>query len=447
MARSKRSAILDSRNKRLTLEVGKRHLDPIQGGTYLIYQRPKSGAAGAWLARWYDLESKKQKQTRLGTADDFMDADGRQVLTYIQAQAKAGEWFKTCSDQALMIESGEAVQTGPYTVEKAIQDYLKDAEHRGMKGLHQTRCSANAHILPSLGGVVVAKLTRGRIEAWLANLAASPKRKRSKIGAQEPAVAAAPKTDEEKRARKDTANRVLSVLKAALNHALHRNRVTNGTAWQEVKSYRNVTSARLRFLTPQEQVRLVNVCPPDFRRLVRAALFTGARYGELCRMLVKDFNSKAGTILVAESKSGKPRQIVLTAEAKTWFVSETAGRPAGDLLFTRSGVARRKRQEVGEAWGKSDQARFMTVACEAARLDPLSFHELRHSYASILVNKGVPLAYIAAQLGHSDTRMVEKHYGHLAPNAMAQAIRKLSPKLGIGGQSKIKPLNIAHKRA
>ena len=83
-----------------------------------------------------------------------------------------------------------------------------------------------------------------------------------------------------------------------------------------------------------------------------------------------------------------------------------------------------------------------TDACTAAGLDPLGFHELRHSYASMLVNAGCPLPYVAAQLGHSDTRMVEKHYGHLAPNAMADSIRSLMPKLGLMDAPKVAGLKI-----
>lgn len=57
----------------------------------------------------------------------------------------------------------------------------------------------------------------------------------------------------------------------------------------------------------------------------------------------------------------------------------------------------------------------------------------------------VPLAFVAAQLGHADTRMVEKHYGHLAPSAMADAIRALAPKLGIFNGPAIEPLGIRTK--
>ena len=93
-------------------------------------------------------------------------------------------------------------------------------------------------------------------------------------------------------------------------------------------------------------------------------------------------------------------------------------------------------------WRKSEASHPMVEACEAAGVESMTFHELRHTHASGLVNAGVPLAFVAAQLGHSDTRMVEKHYGHLAPSAMADAIRTLAPKLGIHDGGKIAPLAI-----
>jgi site-specific recombinase XerD len=86
----------------------------------------------------------------------------------------------------------------------------------------------------------------------------------------------------------------------------------------------------------------------------------------------------------------------------------------------------------GSAWKKSDQARPMADACKRAQIKPAaSFHILRHSWASHAVMNGVPLMVVARNLGHSDTRMVEKHYGHLAPSYIADAIRAGAPTFGI----------------
>jgi hypothetical protein len=74
----------------------------------------------------------------------------------------------------------------------------------------------------------------------------------------------------------------------------------------------------------------------------------------------------------------------------------------------------------------------MQDACAKAKITPAaSFHELRHTYASRLAMRGVPMAVIAAQLGHSDTRMTERHYAHLGPTYVADTVRQAFGELGI----------------
>jgi len=440
MARTKRSAKLDTRNARLKLEAGKMHQEPLAPAQYLAYRRPEKGGAGSWLAR--QNRGGKIIQSRLGTADDFQDSDGAGILTYGQGQAKAGEWFKAQDESARVEAGGEVVNQGPYTVADALRNYFEDGERRGMKGLSRDEQRASAWITPDLGSLEVSALTRHRIETWLAKVADSPRRLRTKKGAKQQALAPAPKNEDEKRARKDSANRCLTVLKAALNHALDRGKVHGGDAWKAVKAYRETTSARVRFLSPADQVRLVNASTLEFQELVRGALLTGARYGELARLRVEDFNGQAGTVFIAESKSGKPRHVVLTDEGKALFEGMTAGRKVGEVVFIQPDKKRRKRESMGISWGANDARRLMAQACKDAKLEPLTFHELRHSYASMLVNAGCPLAYVAAQLGHSDTRMVEKHYGHLAPSAMADAIRAALPALGLVDLPKVAGLRI-----
>jgi integrase len=60
---------------------------------------------------------------------------------------------------------------------------------------------------------------------------------------------------------------------------------------------------------------------------------------------------------------------------------------------------------------------------------PASFHILRHTYATHLLRAGAPLPVIAANLGHSDTRITERRYAHLVPSHVAQVIRVTMPKL------------------
>jgi integrase len=81
---------------------------------------------------------------------------------------------------------------------------------------------------------------------------------------------------------------------------------------------------------------------------------------------------------------------------------------------------------------KSNQKRPMIETCQRAKIRPLiSFHGLRHTWASLSVMAGMPLMVVAKNLGHSDTRMVEKFYGHLAPSYVVDEIRKKAPRFGI----------------
>jgi integrase len=234
------------------------------------------------------------------------------------------------------------------------------------------------------------------------------------------------------RQRRSTANRVLTVLKAALNHAYHEGKVASDDAWRKVKPFREVDAAVVHFLTEAECRRLVNACQGPFRDLVCGALATGCRYGELIRMRASDFNAEAGTVTVRESKSGKPRHVALTGEGRVLFAELTAGRLSQDLVFTR---------DDGGPWGKSHQQRPLDAACKRAKIEPpATFHILRHTYASMLAMKGVPMGVIAAQLGHSDTRMTERHYAHLSPNYVAETVRAALPMLGIVDQTNIAPL-------
>ena len=70
----------------------------------------------------------------------------------------------------------------------------------------------------------------------------------------------------------------------------------------------------------------------------------------------------------------------------------------------------------------------MREACAPAKIAPAaSFHILRHTYASRLAKRGVPMAVIAAQLGHADLRITLRQYAHLAPSMDPRAVSRTFP--------------------
>jgi integrase len=231
---------------------------------------------------------------------------------------------------------------------------------------------------------------------------------------------------------------VLTILKAALTHAHGEGKVTGHTnAWTAVKPFREADKAKVRYLLDDEITRLVNACPPDFRAIVTGALMTGCRYGELSAMRSGDFDPHAGTVTIRQSKGGKPRHVALTDEGRGFFKDMAAGKSGSALLFERDRVVTQATREAPAAtkraaWSKSDQFRLIRAACIAAKIIPaISFHELRHTYGSRLAMRGVPMGVIAAQLGHSDTRMTERHYAHLSPSYVAETVRQSFGTLGI----------------
>ena len=145
--------------------------------------------------------------------------------------------------------------------------------------------------------------------------------------------------------------------------------------------FREADSARVRYLNADECRRLINACPEPLRGIVRGALLTGARYGELTRMRVSDFHHNSGTLLVRQSKVGKIHHVELTTEGPGFFHGITAGRDNTEFLFHRDGAL----------WEEMAATTSLVEACRAASVTPaISFHILRHTYASLMVMDGVP---------------------------------------------------------
>ena len=124
--------------------------------------------------------------------------------------------------------------------------------------------------------------------------------------------------------------------------------------------------------------------------------------------------------------------MILTDEGATFFRQHCAGRAGAELMF---------RHADGSGWKASEQGRPMDEANERAQLTPpITFHGLRHTWASLAVMNGVPLMVVARNLGHADTSMVEKHYGHLGETYITDEIRKGAPRFGVEHDKAVVPL-------
>jgi integrase len=430
MARTLRDARLETRTARAALKPsGKPYWRAIEQGLHLGYR--KGVTSGRWVMRQY-VGGQSYTVETIATADDTIDADGDIFLSFAQAQAAARKRFV----EGKRVTAGLASQqAGPYTVADAMSEYLSWLE-QNRKSARISRWSNDAFILPDLGAIPCDKLTTDILARWLHKQTQEPARLRTPPG--EPQRYREPANDEDGiRRRRGTANRRWHILRAALYRAWRAKKIASDDAWRSLAPFRETGAARVRYLQVDEARRLINAADPDFRRLVQAALMTGCRYAELAALVAGDFNPDSNTLHIRISKSGKNRHVVLAQEGADFFRQLAMGRSSKDRLLPKAD---------GSRWGKSHQDRPMLMACTHAKIEPpANFHCLRHTYASLMIMNGAPLMVVGRNLGHADTRMVEKHYGHLAASYVADAIRAAAPKFGIGVEWNVVSVGAANR--
>jgi integrase len=346
------------------------------------------------------------------------DADGASVFSFGQAQKRAHAFFDAKANE---IAGGYSTK-GSYTVKDAIEDYLAARERKGHTSVDRDRSTAKSMILPNLGALAVHKLTRRQLVDWITQVAEEPPRARTAKGKPQnhkPPI----DTDEYRRRRRLTANRIWAVLKAALNHAHREHKTTITSAWDRFTPFAGVAGQRMRFLDDDEVRRLAAVCEPHFRALVTAGILTGARYGDLGRLTVRDFDAKTNVLWLRVRKSrNKLIRIALTDEGRAFFEDQSRGKQADALILTRPD---------GSKWAPGHQNDRMKYACRRAGIPHAGFHTTRHTFASRLIMGGAPFAVVADQLGHSSTREVERHYGHLAPGYVSESVRQAWSSIGV----------------
>ncbi len=181
-------------------------------------------------------------------------------------------------------------------------------------------------------------------------------------------------------------------------------------------------NGRLRFLSPEEQGRLLAVARISrfrkLRLLILLAITTGARRSELLGLRFRDLDLEACTASIPVTKNGEPRVLVLTEPVIAELRRTGVGAPDA-LVFP---AARRPEQP----------ARFETAwhcALQAARIEGACFHTLRHTHASMLAQSGASLIEIADSMGHKSMQMVRR-YAHLGVDSKRRLVHRVMGGLG-----------------
>ena len=181
--------------------------------------------------------------------------------------------------------------------------------------------------------------------------------------------------------------------------------------------FKKVDVPKIRSLTIEEAGNLVDACEPAFQSLVKGALLTGARYGEVASLSVGDFNVDDKNVFIAESKNGESRYVDLNEQGIAHFRQVAGERNPTELMFLKA----------NGKWKQSEQQRPMDAACEDAYIEGVTFHILRHTYASHAVMNGMPMEVLAEVLGHKDTRITMRRYAHLCSTYKQKLVQQKAP--------------------
>lgn len=222
-----------------------------------------------------------------------------------------------------------------------------------------------------------------------------------------------------------TINRELTTLKKAFNLARREWEWCQDNPVCRV-SMEKEHNTRDRWLSVDEEQRLLDACIPWFRELVVFAVNTGMRRGEILALTWSGVDLFRRTVTVFKSKNGERRTIPLNQTGLSLLTHKYAVRvPKTDLVFV---------SQADTPLDGSNVRRALLSALETAKIDDFHFHDLRHTFATRMVQAGVDLYKVQRLLGHKSPIMTQR-YAHHYPESLRdgvdalEAARAVSTKL------------------
>ncbi len=350
-----------------------------------------SNAAGArrrfTLGRWPDLTLEQARQTaakwraRIYRDEERIDPldEKQREREQAQAERRQREQEKTVAQVAELWQEGHALAN------KRPKSRASDAS--------ALRC----HILPRLGSRKISDLTHKDIESLMRGMQEIPIQ----------------------------ANRTLALLTTLVRYAI-RQGFRVGNPCEGVKRYPE--EEREVHLSRAQLDRLYAALEDHPQRqstnAVKLLVWTGARRNEVLGARWKEFDLDRGLWMrpAARLKQKKRSSIPLNPLALDLLRDMRKEAKGGELLFPGARGDKPLREIK----------RFWHSVCQTAKLEGLRLHDLRHVFASVMLERGVPLATIAPLLGHASTVMTRR-YAHLSEDALRAATGKAAEALALPG--------------
>jgi len=343
---------------------------------------------------WYVRLSHDGKERRFGSFPNKTKA--REFYEKAKLEQKEGRFFP------------ERYQTGGYAkLDDVLEDYL--AAFAGRSKRDETRYKKTW--LNLLAGARLNAITPAGLEAIRAKLAE---------GGRSP----------------QTVNRYMQFLRRVLNKAVRDGKLASNPV-SRIKMFREPVG-KTRFLSPEEEKTLCDAVGLEFAPWVRLAILTGMRQGEQFSLRWEHVDLERGLIALPATKAGDVQYVKLNQEAKAILRDLGASAAKAQAVAEAEAIAGKRSAGVQRsAWvfpsgnpethadPRNFYRRVYLPKVKEKGLDGVTWHTLRHTFASRLAMSGATEGTIAALLRHSSTALVRR-YAHLSPSHLQEAVEKVA---------------------
>ena len=357
---------------------------------------------GKFRARWFDPTGTQRSKSF------DRERDAVRFLRNVQSDIDRGVYV---DDKAAKITFGEWAE-----------HYMALAEKRlARTSFARDRSYLDNHVLPRWGKVRLGRITRMDVDRWIAELSEEGQSVRTKGGSLSPG----------------TIEKIYQVFRKIIVAAYDDGRIARSPCPEHPPIPRKKRKP-VRFLDEDQVVDLASRIHGRYEAMIYVGAYGGFRIGELCALRVDDIDWDRGTIRVDEGltdvgglvafedpKTERAFRTVPMADLAlehlhTHLDAHVEGGDVRALLFTSPGG--------GILRPTNWRSRFFNPAVKAARLEPLTPHDLRHTAASLFISAGANPWMLAEVLGHTDTRMIDRVYGHLFDKDREQLRQRISDK-------------------
>lgn len=347
---------------------------------------------------------------------------------------------------------GESGKLVPTFEEQAEKWYETRETNCKASTVESYRYLLDTHVLPVFGPRPLDEITREDVEAFVAG--------KKKAGMAPRSI-----------------RLMLATMRPVFKRAINDGLLSKNPAAEPAELIKTGGKTEVAVFTEEEVRTVLSAAKkhlPRFHPFLLAAFRTGMRQGELIALewAAIDFRGKFIEVgrsyrkgVFSTTKSGKVRrvdmsdQLAAILEEHRKALAATAlkrGLQMPELVFpaTRSRnsspLAARKPKRPAGAWtpmGPSGIRRDFNLVLKKAKMRRIRFHDVRHTFASLLLANGESLAYVKEQMGHSSISITVDIYGHLVPGSNRQAVNRLDdpewrkergpgepPRAGIGNR-------------